>query len=150
LFSNRVNRAHCAMGPRARAASCLPRTLSLPPSPADARSCMSVARVPPPAAVARQRRRPCPPTGGRCRPPMPCLTALEPPLSPPPCLPSAAFLSPSPPTVRPSPRPTLPRTTPTHPRALPSSYRPPETVWTTATASPWETQPLRRRLPRLQ
>jgi hypothetical protein len=58
--------------------------------------------------------------------------------------PSAAFPPPpfkrvslpSPLAFLPSPRPTLPRTTPMCPRALPSSYRPPDTVRSTAIASP--------------
>jgi hypothetical protein len=53
-----------------------------------------------------------------------------------PTTPFKRVLPPSPPVFLPSPHPTLPRTTLTCPRALPSSCRPPETVRSTATASP--------------
>jgi hypothetical protein len=151
---------HYATGPRVNTASrCLarPAPRRCPPGPAVARSRLSAARagftrVPPPATVARQRRRLRPPAGVQYRSPELFFTASGAPLSPqfhPPCVarlpaPSAAFPPPpfkrvslpSPLAFLPSPRPTLPRTTPMCPRALPSSYRPPDTVRSTAIASP--------------
>jgi hypothetical protein len=58
-------------------------TQPLPTGPRCHRSHPSAARIIPPATVVRQRRRPLPPTGGRCWPLEPFSVVLGPPLSSP-------------------------------------------------------------------